>query len=153
MPLEIHRGELAHDDVQALLADHVAAMRACSPLEACHVLPGSALDDPAITFFTARRKGRLLGMAALKVLADRKGEVKSMRTAPAALRQGVAAALLEALVAVARERSCDALLLETGSGPEFEPASRLYDRAGFRPCGPFGGYSQDDFTRFLRLDL
>ena len=76
-----------------------------------------------------------------------------MRTAPAALRQGVAAALLEALVAEARERSYDVLLLETGSGPEFEPASRLYDRAGFKPCGPFGGYPESDFTRFLRLDL
>lgn len=153
MAIEIHRGQLAHDDVQALLADHVAAMHAYSPPEACHVLPGSALDHPAITFFTARRDGRLLGMAALKALPDRTGEVKSMRTVPAALRQGVAATLLEALVTEARVRGYHALLLETGTGPEFDPANRLYDRAGFSPGAPFGGYPPNDFTRFLRLDL
>ena len=128
-------------------------MHASSPREACHVLPGNALDDPSITFFTARRDGLLLGMAALKALPIGNGEVKSMRTAEAALRQGVAAALLDALIAEARVRAFDALLLETGTGPGFEAANGLYDRAGFRPCGPFGDYAAHQFTRFLRLDL
>lgn len=153
MAIEIYCGELANEDVRALLADHVAAMHAFSPPEACHVLPGSALADPSITFFTARRDGELLGMGALKALRGGAGEVKSMRTDPAALRQGVAAAVLNAILTEAKKRDYRALLLETGTGPEFAAVNRLYDRAGFITCPRFGNYPESSFTRFLRLDL
>ena len=153
MTIEIYRDELARDDVQALLADHVAAMHAFSPPEACHVLPGRSLADPSITFFTARHDGQLLGMGALKALGRGEGEVKSMRTVPAALRQGVATAVLNAILTEAKEREYRALLLETGTGPEFAAANKLYDRAGFIDCPSFGNYRESSFTRFLRLDL
>jgi putative acetyltransferase len=79
VPITIHQGELDRSDVQELLALHVAAMRAHSPPEACHVLPGSALAHPSITFFTAREGAQLLGIGALKDLGDGTGEIKSMR--------------------------------------------------------------------------
>ena len=153
MAITIHRGELHAPDVQALLALHVAAMQGHSPPEACHVLPGSALDRPDILFLTAREDGALLGMGALKALGDKEGEIKSMRTAPGALRRGVAATLLRAIVAEARQRRYERLLLETGTGPDFAAANALYERAGFADSEPFGGYPPTSFTRFLALQL
>ncbi len=153
MPITITQGELDKPDVQALLALHVSAMHAHSPPEACHVLPGSALAQPSITFFTAREDGSLLGFGALKALGDGGGEIKSMRTAPAALGKGVGRAILSAITAEARARGYRRLLLETGTTPDFAAALRLYDRAGFTRCEPFGDYPASDFTCFLRLDL
>jgi putative acetyltransferase len=152
--ITIHLGELGRPDVEALLALHVAAMRSQSPPDACHVLGAEALADPCITFFTAREDGvRLLGTAALKELGGRAGEIKSMRTAPHALRRGVASVLLETIVAEARRRGYDRLLLETGRSEEFAAANALYERAGFGECGAFGGYDESPFTRFLALPL
>ncbi|WP_114229029.1 MULTISPECIES: GNAT family N-acetyltransferase [Sphingomonas] len=153
MAITIHRGELAAPDVQALLDLHVAAMRGHSPADACHVLPATALDRPDILFLSAREDGRLLGVGALKALSPTEGEIKSMRTASAALRRGVAAALLRAIVAEACQRGYQRLLLETGTGPEFAAANALYDRAGFVETEAFGGYPPSPFTRFLALHL
>nr|WP_245198216.1 GNAT family N-acetyltransferase [Sphingomonas kaistensis] len=135
------------------MALHVAAMHAHSPPEACHVLPGSALAHSAITFFTAREEGLLLGFGALKELGDGEGEIKSMRTAPQALGKGVGGAILSAITTEARARNYRRLLLETGRSEDFAAANRLYDRAGFVECGSFGGYPTSDFTRFLALNL
>lgn len=153
MALTIHHGELDREDVRALLAAHVAAMHSHSPPEACHVLPAERLRDAAVTFFSARNDGRLVAIGAIKALGDGTGEIKSMRTHDDALRQGAASAILRAIVAEARARGYSQLLLETGSGAEFAAAIALYERAGFIPCGPFGGYSAGPFTRFLSLDL
>jgi len=151
--LTIHRGELDRADVQELLALHVAAMRAHSPLEACHVLPAAGLAEPSITFYSARQEGRLLGVGALKVLGGGAGEIKSMRTAPDALRRGAAWAILQAIIAEARTRGYRRLQLETGRGNEFGAANAFYERAGFCDSEPFGDYSAGPFTRFLALLL
>ena len=153
MSITIHHGELDVPDVQELLALHVAAMHAHSPPEACHVLPGAALAHPSITFFSARDDGRLLGIGALKVLGPEGGEIKSMRTAPGQVRRGVGQAILDAIIAEGSGRGYAALWLETGTGPDFTAANALYDRNGFKECGPFGGYPNSPFTRFLQLSL
>jgi putative acetyltransferase len=31
----------------------------------------------------------------------------------------------------------------------FEPAHRLYERFGFEPCGPFGDYVEDPYSRYM----
>ena len=58
--------------------------------------------------------GELLGVGALKELAHDHGEVKSMRTAPAALGKGVGRAMLRHIVAEAEARGYKRLSLETG---------------------------------------
>jgi putative acetyltransferase len=146
-------GELDHDDVRALLAQHFAEMRAGSPPSACHVLPVDGLKDPAIHFFTLREDGSLLGCGALKRLAADHGEVKSMRTADSALGRGVGKALLDHLMATARQQGMTRLSLETGSTEQFGAALRLYEREGFQYCGPFGGYADTPFTRFLTREI
>ena len=148
-----HEGELEADDVRALLAQHVAEMNADSPPSACHVLAADALVQPAIRFFTLREAGTLLGCGALKTLDPHHGEVKSMRTADAALGRGVGTAILACLTATARASGMTRLSLETGNSPLFVAVNRLYQRDGFTCCGPFGGYRATPFTLFYTRDL
>lgn len=150
----ITEGELDRDDVQRLLDQHVAEMNAGSPPSACHVLAADALRDPAIRFFTLRDGGgALLGCGALKRLADAHGEVKSMRTADAALGLGVGGRMLDHLTATARAAGMSRLSLETGNSALFAAAIRLYEREGFKGCGPFGGYIDTPFTRFFTREI
>ena len=150
---QIHEGELNREDVRALLAQHFAEMRAGSPPSACHVLPVDGLMDSAIRFFTLRDDGVLLGCGALKRLAGDHGEVKSMRTADAALGRGIGKALLDHLVATARAEGMTRLSLETGSTDQFAAANRLYEKEGFERCGPFGGDADTPFTRFFAKEI
>jgi putative acetyltransferase len=151
--LTFGEGDLDSADVQALLAYHFAQMRETSPPEACHVLPIDGLRDPAVTFWSAREDGELLGVGALKELSPDHGEIKSMRTAPAALGRGVGRKLLHHIVAEARSRGYKRLSLETGSTEPFAAALRLYESEGFVPCGPFGEYQDTPFTRFFTREL
>ena len=153
MQLTFAQGELDAPDVQDLLALHWQAMRAASPPHACHVLELGSLRDPAITFWSAREQGRLVAVGALKELAPDQGEIKSMRTASTDLGRGIGAAMLRTIIGEAQARGYRRLSLETGSTPTFAPAIRLYERAGFRRCGPFGGYPPSEFTSFMTLDL
>jgi putative acetyltransferase len=153
MNLTFHPGDLDSADVQDLLRFHFQAMRATSPPEACHVLPIDGLRDPSVTFWSARENGELVGVGALKELDPAHGEVKSMRTAPAALGQGVGRALLHHIVAEARGRGYTRVSLETGSTEPFAAALHLYASEGFEPCGPFGDYQDSPFTRFFTREL
>lgn len=140
-------------DVLDLLAEHLADMHATSPAESVHALDPDGLAVPAITFWTAREDGRLLGCAALKELGADEGEVKSMRTATAARGRGVAAALLRCVLAEATGRGYVSLHLETGSQDFFAPARRLYARHGFTECGPFADYVLDPSSVFMTRSL
>ncbi|MGA7203732.1 MAG: GNAT family N-acetyltransferase [Specibacter sp.] len=143
----------AREDVSQLLDEHLADMFATSPAESVHALDHSALSGPAVTFWTAREDGQLLGCGALKEIEPRAGEIKSMRTAPDARGRGVASLMLTHIVAEARRRHFGRLALETGSEAFFEPARRLYSRHGFVECGPFADYVLDPHSIFMSLDL
>jgi putative acetyltransferase len=153
MHLTFHEGDLDSRDVRELLDLHFAAMRASSPPAACHVLAPDGLRDPAMTFWSVRDEEVLLGVGALKELDPQHGEVKSMRTAPQALRLGIGRAILHHIFAVARSRGYRRLSLETGSTQDFAAAVNLYEREGFWPCGPFGGYEPTPFTLFFSRSL
>ena len=141
------------DDVRALLERHLAFARATTPPEDVHALEVDALADPSVTFFSFRRDGEVLGVAALKRLDDEHAEIKSMHTAEAARGQGVARALLDHLLGVAREQGYRRVSLETGAGPAFAPARSLYASAGFAPCGPFGDYLPSPNSAYMTLEL
>ena len=81
----------------------------------------------------------MLGCGALKTLDDRHAEIKSMRTATALRRSGVAQSMLQHILAEAAQSRYTRLSLETGSQPEFEPARRLYRNFGFVDCAPYAG--------------
>lgn len=141
------------DDVLVLLEEHLADMHATSPPESVHALDPAALTGPQMSFWTLREGDRLLGCAALKQLDPGHGEIKSMRTAAAARRQGVAARLLDHVLAEARDRRYRRLSLETGSQEFFAPARSLYASRGFAECGPFGDYATDPNSVFMTLAL
>ena len=149
----IEEGDLDEPDVIALLGEHLQGMADHSPPESIHALDVEGLKAPDITFWTMRDGRELLGCIALKQLDEKHGEIKSMRTVSAHLRRGIAAALLEHLVAEAGRRCYDRLSLETGSGPGFEAAHALYRKFGFEYCGPFASYRDDPFSRFMTFEL
>jgi putative acetyltransferase len=66
---------------------------------------------------------------------------------------GVGAALLDRVIAEARARGMRRLSLETGSGPAFEPALKLYRKRGFVDGEAFADYVRSDFNQFLHLSL
>ena len=141
------------DDVGALLELHLAFARADTPPEDAHALDVDGLTDPAVTLFGLRADGQLLGVAALKRLDDAHAEVKSMHTAEAARERGVGRALVEHVIAVARERGYRRLSLETGAGPTFAPARRLYARVGFVACEPFAAYVASPNSLYMTIAL
>jgi putative acetyltransferase len=141
------------DDVRELLARHLSFASANTPPEDIHALEVDGLVDPAVTFFSFRIDGDLLGVAALKRLDGEHAEIKSMHTAQAARGRGVGRALVDHLIDVARERGYRRLSLETGSGPAFAPARRLYASAGFTPCGPFADYRESPNSAYMALAL
>lgn len=136
-----------------LLALHLKGMQAYSPPESVHALDLSGLSGPDITVWSVWRDDAIAGIGALKTHPGGQGELKSMRTHPDHLRQGVAAALLDHIIAEAKARGLSRLSLETGSGPAFDPALVLYRRRGFADGPAFGGYAATDFNQFLHLDL
>lgn len=124
-----------------------------SPPESVHAFSIDRLRQPDVTFWSAWDGGELMGCGAMKELDRAHGELKSMRTAAPHLRKGVASALVAHMLAEARRRGYRRLSLETGSGPAFEPAQRLYERFGFRRCGPFAGYREDPFSVFMTREI
>ncbi|MBL9078183.1 MAG: GNAT family N-acetyltransferase [Planctomycetes bacterium] len=128
-------------------------MHANTPAGHVHAMALQALRAPGMTFWTAWRDAELCGCGALKQLDAHSGEVKSMRTRAAFLRQGIGQAVLDAIVQTAVARGYRQLLLETGTGPAFAAAHALYLRNGFRWCGAFGDYEATEFNVFLRRDL
>ena len=97
--------------------------------------------------------GSAVGCGALKHLDATHAEIKSMRTLPQFLRQGLAAALLDTIIAHARAEGLSTLSLETGSGPAFEPALALYRKRGFVNGAAFADYTLTDFNQCLHLAL
>ena len=76
-----------------------------------------------------------------------------MRVADDALGSGVGLALLHHLMAVARGRGYETLLLETGTGAPFAAANALYLRNGFTRRGPFADYVASEFNIFYECRL
>lgn len=141
--------DLSGTPIRALLEAHFAGMLANSPAESCHFLDFEGLKGPGVTFWSIHRGDDLAGCGALKMLDARHGEIKSMRTADAFLRRGVAARMLDHIIEEARAGGLERLSLETGSGAAFEPALALYRRHGFTDCAPFADYRPDPFSRFM----
>jgi len=151
--MDLRLDDLRHPAVIALLQEHLDWMHRTSPPESVHALDLDALRQPDITFWALWDGEALAGCGALRALDDGHGEVKSMRTAQTHLRRGVAATILDHIVAEARRRGYARLSLETGSMAYFAPARALYARAGFSTCAPFGSYVDDPNSVFMTRTL
>ena len=146
-------GDFSDERVKALLTRHLEGMHANSPPGHVFALDWSGLQKPEISFYAVWEGEALLGVGALKELEPGIGEIKSMRTADAHLRSGVAATMLDHIIAEAHRRGYRRLSLETGLGPAFEPAFKLYRKYGFIEGDAFSEYVKSPFNRFLHLEL
>lgn len=153
MPIRTQVDDLSSAETRALIAEHLRGMQGNSPPGHVHALAIDGLRAPGVTFWTAWQDDSLCGCGALKELTATSGEVKSMRTRPEFLRQGVGQAVLSTVLAEARSRGYRHLYLETGTGKAFEPAHALYERNGFAWCGAFGDYEATDFNVFMVKEL
>jgi len=154
----IGTGEIALDDprkpdVRELLERHLTFTLGATPPEHSYALDVGGLADPAITFCSFRIGGELLGVGAIKELDPAHGEIKSMHTSEAARGRGIGRAILTHLLGIARERGYERVSLETGTPDVFAAARALYERAGFLPCQPFGGYQPSPDNYFMSLAL
>lgn len=145
--------DLTHHAVQTLVAYHISGMLEQSPPESSHALNVQKLRDPAVTLWSAWEGDQLAGIGALKMLDAKHGELKSMRTAEAFLRRGVANQFLQHILQVARARGISRLSLETGTQPGFAACHQLYRKHGFVDCEPFAAYQPDPNSRFMTLVL
>lgn len=147
--------DLTGPDIARLLEEHLADMNATSPPESKHALDLDGLKQPDVTFWTiwaTNTEGQgeqLAGCCALKRLTENHGEIKSMRTAMAFRRQGVAQRLLQHLLDQAKVQQLTRLSLETGSMDYFAAARALYGRFSFEACPPFGDYVEDPNSVFM----
>lgn len=142
------------DEVRRLVEKLNAHLLPLSPLEFQFKMTVEQMADANTTLFVARDEtGRAVGMGALKVHSPAMGEVKRMFTAPDVRGKRIGSALLDAIVALAREKGLPVLMLETGTGDGMAEAHRLYTRSGFTPRGPFLDYPDSEWSAFYEMPL
>ena len=153
MGLHIAHDDPFADDVRAVLARHLSFAHEFTPPEGVHALDADGLVQPDFTFFSARLDGRVVGVVALKQLDETHAELKSLHTVEEARGLGVGRALVEHLLAVAADRDCHRVSLETGVMDAFAPARALYAALGFTPCAPFGEYASSTTSACMTIVL
>ena len=152
--LHIGPDDAARRDVLELARTHLAWAGEHSPPEDVHAVEAEALLHPSMTLLTARDEdGGLVGMVALRELDAAHGELKAMHVRGTGRGQGVGAALLDRVLALARARGYRRVSLETGTMEAFASARALYERAGFAPCPPFGSYRTSPASVCMTLIL
>lgn len=145
--------DLTAPEVLALLQFHLDEARTWSPTAKVHALPAERLRAADVWFYSAWDGDALAAVGALRDLGRGRGELKSMRAAPAYRGKGAGLAMLEHLVEQARARGMSWLGLETGRVHQFADARRLYGANGFAECPSFGDYVSDEFSMCMSRTL
>ena len=151
--MRVTQGDFSDPRVVDLIRLHHAIAHAQTARGSAHALDIAGLQAADISLWTIWEGDALLGVGALRRLSREHGEVKSMHTAKAARRRGAARAMLEHIIASAKESGMSRLSLETGSWDYFLPAQALYRSVGFIECGAFGDYVPDPNSVFMTLQL
>src|SRR5204863_3866521 len=123
---DIRIDDLSGPEIAALLREHLRCLALVTPLESRHALNLDGLRNPDVTFWSIWKGSELAGCGALKELDPKHGEIKSMRTAYAYQRKGIATQMIRHLTEESKRRGYRRLSLETGAMEYFEPARRLY---------------------------
>lgn len=139
--------------MRPLIDAHLAHSWDATPQTSNHTFDVDALNVPDIRLWAAFDGLIVLGCGALKSLPDGTAEVKSVHVAAAARKRGVARALMDHMILLARDEKCAALVLETGTMEEYAAARVLYEKLGFSYCAPIYGYEADPNSAFMRLAL
>ena len=132
-----------HPEVNELLNDHFIELRAASPKGSTHVLDIPGLRVPSIKFWSLWKDYQLVGCGALKFLDKDHGEFKSIRVHNNFRKKGNGIKVINHLIDEAKKLKIKKLSIETGAGEFFNPARKLFDKCGFKPCPPFAHYKED----------
>jgi putative acetyltransferase len=139
------------DDVRRLVAALNETALKLTPREFTHHLTVEEMAGPDMTLFVARTEGEAVAMGALRRHPGGVGEVKRMYTMPGHQGRGIGGRILSEIEALARREGLGQLVLETGNN--FDAALRVYQRGGFRTCGPVLDYPPTPFTAFFEKPL
>ena len=145
----IRRERPDQPDVMALLDALDRYLGSLYEPEANHILDTQALLAPEIAFYVARDAGQAIATGAVRRVAGDGapyGEIKRMYVDPARRGERIGERVLNLLEQALREEGIGRALLETGRHQT--EAVRLYERCGYRPCGPFGGYEDNSTSVF-----
>ena len=149
----IRRERPDQPDVMALLDALDRYLASLYEPEANHILDVAALLAPEVGFFVARDGGQAVATGAIRRMAGVPasgdppfGEIKRMYVDPARRGEHIAQRMLAELEQALRAEGCRLALLETGRH-QLE-AVRLYERCGYTPCAPFGGYPDNGLSVF-----
>lgn len=151
--MRIVEDDLSGPEIAEFLEEHLREMRSITPPESKHALDLDGLRRPEVTFWSVMDGGAVVGCGAIKRLDDSHAELKSMRTAAARKRAGIASLLLRHILAEAGRMGFTRLSLETGAEEHFMPARKLYEKFGFTYCEPFGDYRPDPLSVFMTRRL
>ncbi|MBO4274912.1 GNAT family N-acetyltransferase [Microbispora triticiradicis] len=151
--MRIVEDDLSGPEIAEFLEEHLREMRSITPPESKHALDLDGLRSPEVTFWSVMDGGAVVGCGAIKRLDDSHAELKSMRTAAARKRAGIASLLLRHILAEAGRMGFTRLSLETGAEEHFLPARKLYEKFGFTYCEPFGDYRPDPLSVFMTRPL
>jgi putative acetyltransferase len=139
------------DDVRALIRDLNAALLELTPAEFCSHMTAEEMSGPDTTVFVAREEGRAIACGALRRHSAELAEVKRMFTLPNRRGRGIGGRILADIEALARREGMSRLVLETG---DRHPAAwRVYERCGFRRCGPVLDYPDTGYSVFYEKSL
>jgi len=139
------------DDVRTLIAELNAVLLELTPPEHCHYLTVEQMADASTTVWIARDGAMAVGCGALKRHAAGVGEVKRMYTRPSHRGQKIGAEIVARIEAAARAEGLKRLVLETGD--RHHAAWTVYERAGFRRCGPVLDYPDVKWSVFYAKAL
>lgn len=149
----IEPDDLTDMRVLDLLRLHLEEMHQWSPSCKVHAMPPERLRAPDVSFFALWDGDDLAAVGALKEIDATRGELKSMRAAPAYRGKGAGQAILVHLMEEAKSRGYTWLGLETGRPEPFLPAKQLYEKHGFAECENFGDYISDEFSMCMSRTL
>ncbi|MFT3883412.1 MAG: GNAT family N-acetyltransferase [Gemmatales bacterium] len=145
---------LAADSVEAVslineLEEHLGSFG--YPPASRHGFSVEKLVREGVPFFVMHRDHVAVGCGGVKLFDTEYGEVKRMFIRPAYQRQGLGQAMLQHLADYARPHQVPLLRLETGI---YQLAAiKLYERFGFKRCGPFGEYRDDPLSVYMEMGL
>ena len=147
--LTLIEGNFDNPEVNQLLIKHFIELRAASPEGSAHVLDIPGLKVPSIKFWSLWDKNKLIGCGALKFLDQAHGEFKSIRIHDDYRGKGNGIKIITHLIEEAKKLDIKRISIETGAGNFFEPARKLFDKCGFKPCSPFAHYKEDINSQYL----
>lgn len=125
------------DEARALIDELDADLRGPYDPDQHHGFSADRVFASGLLFFIAKLDCQAVGCGGI-AFDDGYAELKRMYVRPTARGRGVAQAVLERLEAEAKAKGYKRLTLETGDVQH--AAIKVYERAGFIVCEPFGEY-------------